>query len=84
MRTTEQDISNLADIAWFLHGYIAMAKAVDGECPFTPEHIESISHVRLDYRDLKESDHGDKQIFGVDDEIKLVINRQTVEATNDY
>jgi len=52
---TQNDLDNLADIIWWVKGYIAGAGENFEKCPFTDEHSESLrkARVALDLRKMK-------------------------------
>ena len=43
---TQADSDNLADIIWWIKGYIAGARENLEECPFTYSHIEGLRKAR--------------------------------------
>ena len=52
---TKEDWDNLADILWFVKGYLSCAKDLDMEtCPFMPAHTESLRKARVLIRELLE------------------------------
>lgn len=49
---TREDIHNLADIAWWLKGYLT-AKAEDScSCPFCQDHVDSLGKVIGNQKEL--------------------------------
>jgi len=44
---TQTDLDNLADIIWWIKGYIAGAGENFEKCPFTEEHAESLRKARV-------------------------------------
>jgi len=45
------DLDNLADIIWWIKGYIAGARDNYESCPFGEEHIESLRKARVNLQD---------------------------------
>jgi hypothetical protein len=52
-KVTQTDLDNLADIIWWIKGYIAGAKDNYEACPFGDEHIESLRKVRANLLEQK-------------------------------
>jgi len=46
MKITQKELDKLADILWWIKGYMAGAKDNYESCPFNEEHINSISKIR--------------------------------------
>ena len=44
---TQTDTDNLADIIWWIKGYITGAKENYEKCPFCNDHSESLRKIRL-------------------------------------
>jgi len=44
---TQTDLDNLADVIWWIKGYIAGAGENFEQCPFTEEHAESLRKARV-------------------------------------
>ena len=58
METTEFTLENLADIIWWIKGYVAGARDNQELCPFTDDHIEALRRARVDLRKLLNSKGG--------------------------
>lgn len=48
---TWTDLDNLADIIWWIKGYMAGARDNCEYCPFGQEHVESLRKVRVNLQD---------------------------------
>ncbi len=44
---TQTDLDNLADIIWWIKGYMAGAGEAYEDCPFTSDHSESLRKARV-------------------------------------
>jgi hypothetical protein len=49
---TQRDSDNLADIIWWIKGYIVGAKENCESCPFCNDHIESLKKTRIHLQKL--------------------------------
>jgi len=58
METTEHTMQDLADIIWWIKGYIAGAGDNLEPCPFGDNHIEALRRARVDLRKLLNSKGG--------------------------
>ena len=59
---TQADSDNLADIIWWIKGYIAGARENLEECPFAHRHIEGLRKARM----LLDKEVDSKPFMGVD------------------
>lgn len=50
-KITQTDIDNLADIIWWIKGFIAGAKEAYQESPFNDDHIESLRKIRVNWKE---------------------------------
>ncbi len=58
-RFTRTDWDNLADLIWWIKGYIAGARDNLYDCPFGPDHVESLRKARmLLHSNLQEASDG--------------------------
>ena len=46
-KITQTDLDNLADIIWWIKGYLAGARENFESCPFKEDHIESLRKSRI-------------------------------------
>lgn len=46
---TREDIDNLADIIWWIKGFMAGADADSNSCPFGLAHVESLRKIRANW-----------------------------------
>ena len=59
METNEHTWADLADIIWWIKGYIAAGAGDNQEpCPFGDNHVEALRRARLDLRKLLNSKGG--------------------------
>ena len=56
MKVTQHDIDNLADIIWWVKGYMAGARDNRENCPFEHSHEESLRRAREKLLDLNEKE----------------------------
>jgi hypothetical protein len=49
----QHDIGNLADIAWWIKGYIAGARENLNDCPFSTDHLHTLQRVIHEYRETQ-------------------------------
>jgi hypothetical protein len=52
-RALEHHIGNLADMAWWIKGYIAGAKESFNDCPFSTDHLNTLQKVIHEYRETQ-------------------------------
>lgn len=52
---TQTDIGNLADIIWWIQGFIAGAKEAFELSPFNTNHIESLRKIRVNWKEEQAS-----------------------------
>jgi len=56
---TEYDRDNVCDIAWWIKGYIAGAKENYENCPFTEDHLRTLSNIASGMRESLNNSNSD-------------------------